>query len=166
MSFTRKQMVTFGTGRRSENLKFFHCRRCSKFTCASPNRHRLVCSLVRDMLKENPELDLDRLVNRKTGTALDHRRAIKERNNFLETALSHLVQLETRHFGKKPSIAYFCRIDFSILEDEETELHYFINEVDRTHTCCLWSGQNDSHRAGIVGDEFSTQFLEWLSHNS
>lgn len=100
---------------------------------------------------------------RPEGTIEEKRRADEELHNFARKTLKALVKFETMKYNVTPSIALFCRMDIALTCEEDGELHYFVNEVERTGTVSLWSGGSTGRRcAGLVAAEFSTRFPGWL----
>jgi hypothetical protein len=120
--------------------------------------------LSRTLVRENPGVNPDEFLNRKTGMESLRKKAREEMRGFLEDSLARLVRLESRaNGGGKPTISLFCRIDFSLLQRDDGDFNYFINEIDRTHTCNFWSAKGNAHLVGMLADEFAPHFAAWIS---
>jgi hypothetical protein len=87
--------------------------------------------------------------------------------DFAKETLEGLIEYETRRFGAIPSLSLFCRMDIGLIEREDGRLCYFVNEVERTSRCSLWSGGSDNRDiAGLVASEFANYFPLWLDRQS
>jgi hypothetical protein len=77
-----------------------------------------------------------------------------------------LYAMESRKTSGKPSICLFCRLDIGILIDGEGQVHYFVNEVEKTQTTSLWSNRQHAHSlripARMLGHTFAKAFYEWM----
>jgi hypothetical protein len=68
----------------------------------------------------------------------------EELYDFARKMLAAMVQYKTRKYGSKPSLAFFVRLDIGLIQNNAGELSYFVNEMERTGTCSLWSGALDT----------------------
>lgn len=79
-------------------------------------------------------------------------------NDFIQDFLSRLIALE----GENSSLSVFCRVDMSIFVDRDRKVSYFVNEVERGITTCLWVGDGPS-AAGHIGADISWPLAGWIN---
>lgn len=112
------------------------------------------------MLPHNPGLASSTWSERATGASSA---GVNELNDFATRTLQGLVEAESRGaMGGKRSISMFCRMDIGITEAEDGKLQYFVNEVERTHTCSLWTGLGETTRAGWFATSFGPALKTWI----
>ena len=80
----------------------------------------------------------------------------KELHDFAEHTLAELCILEKRYFGVTPSIAYFCRMDISVIYAGD-HVNFFVNEITRSTGTYLWLKQQP-----IKLTKFATDFGDLL----
>ena len=71
--------------------------------------------------------------------------------------LNHLAALD----GPNSSLLVFCRVDLSIFVDEHNKVSWFVNEVERGSTTCLW-GQLGPSVVGRVGSDMAWPLANWI----
>lgn len=76
---------------------------------------------------------------------------------FVEEFLKHLVALD----GENSDLSTFCRIDMSIYVDEDKTVQFFVNEVERGITTCLWT-QDGSGPIGRIGTDLAWPLARWI----
>jgi hypothetical protein len=87
---------------------------------------------------------------------------------FVRDTYEGLYAIESTLIGGKPSMSVFCRMDISLIVDSNTNnVNYFVNEVERYHTCSLWSNMKQGAKSarapiGSFADTFSAVFYKWL----
>jgi hypothetical protein len=102
------------------------------------------------------------------GTAVLRMKGRQEFYEFVRKTYEGLYAIESKKLGGRPTIGVFCRIDISLMVDHQTHrVDYFVNEIERTHTCSLWSNRKQgptSSKAsvGTLADTFSEVFYKWL----
>ena len=80
---------------------------------------------------------------------------------FIEQFLKHLAALD----GENSSLLVFCRVDMSVYIDEEKRVSFYINEVERGITTCLWVGSGAS-AAGHVGSDIAWPLACWIAEEA
>ncbi|KAH7903130.1 hypothetical protein BJ138DRAFT_1120692 [Hygrophoropsis aurantiaca] len=78
------------------------------------------------------------------------------RSEFYDFVLKTHAGLRKREFNQtlsNGSLGVLCRMDIGIYLDSDGRAHYFVNEVERTHTMGLF-GQIAGHELGILADSF------------
>ncbi|KAH7903639.1 hypothetical protein BJ138DRAFT_1107507 [Hygrophoropsis aurantiaca] len=78
------------------------------------------------------------------------------RSEFYDFVLKTHVGLQKREFNQtlsNASLGVLCRMDIGIYLDRGGCAHYFVNEVERTHTMGLF-GQIAGNELGILADSF------------
>ena len=93
-------------------------------------------------------------------------RAKTEFMDFVVKTYRELYKLESRQICGKSSISVFCRFDIGLIQDGRN-VHYFVNEVERTQTASLWTnplktGSAPICRIGLFGSTFANTFYKWL----
>lgn len=92
---------------------------------------------------------------------------MRELNEFAQRTLEELIALESRvTMGSRRSISMFCRMDIGLRESEDGRLHYFVNEIERTHSCALWAGMGDTYRAVMIGEKLGQLLVQWMDMDS
>ena len=107
------------------------------------------------------------MCNPDQGTAANREKGKSQFYDFVQKTYKGLYTVESRVIGARPSMSIFCRIDISLIVEGDA-VHYFVNEVERYHTCSLWSnrksGPNSSRASiGTFADTFSETFYKWLA---
>jgi hypothetical protein len=92
--------------------------------------------------------------------------AKEEFMNFVVKSYDALYKLESKAFGGKSSLCIFCRLDIGLIIDNN-QVHYFINEIERTQTASLWSNapkglSMDHLHIGLLGSTFADTLHSWL----
>lgn len=88
--------------------------------------------------------------------------------DFVQKTYEGLYAIESNMVGGKPSMSVFCRMDISLIVDSKTDtVSYFVNEVERYHTCSLWSNMKSGPKSvrapiGSLADTFAGVFYKWL----
>ena len=63
--------------------------------------------------------------------------------------------------GLNSSLLVFCRVDLSIFVDEGNKVSWFVNEVERGATTCLW-GEQGSSLIGRIGADLAWPLTTWI----
>jgi hypothetical protein len=86
--------------------------------------------------------------------------------DFVEWHVDRLATLEEKLYkGENSSLRVFCRIDVGLLLGIGKELQYFVHEVERGPSTCLFARCWDDH-SRRVANKFSNEFLGWYKHRS
>jgi hypothetical protein len=84
---------------------------------------------------------------------------------FVRKTYNGLYQLESRAIFARPTIGIFCRLDIGLIV-HNNQVHYFVNEVERTQTASLWSNPFKSSsgpsRIGLIGSTFANALYRYL----
>jgi hypothetical protein len=101
------------------------------------------------------------------GNAAIRAKGRQEFYDFVRNTYEGLYAIKSRIIAGRP-IGIFCRLDVSLMIDTRLgQVDYFVNEIERTHTCSLWSNRKvgpTSSRAsiGTLSDTFAEVFYNWL----
>jgi hypothetical protein len=101
----------------------------------------------------------DDVAEREGGTIDQLAFAEAEFNNFILHTHRELLRLEGR---QDSSLSLICRIDVSLIRDADGSLHYFVNEVERGLTICLFSAIGNGSRVRQVMDEWGPLMVGWI----
>lgn len=63
--------------------------------------------------------------------------------------------------GENTSLRVFCRVDMSIYVDEGKKVWFFVNEVERGISTCLWVASGPS-AAGHIGSDMAWPLARWI----
>lgn len=96
------------------------------------------------------------------GDVETRREAKQQLWSFIERTYRSLLDYETRRQVGIPSISVFCRMDIGVMEENQS-LHYFVNEVERSATACLWMDAFPDGHHGILADSIGVGIYEWLA---
>jgi len=131
------------------------CQRYSKrFQNSSPVAHH--ANLSREVVDSGLSLTEDRAFDPNRGTA-EKEIARNELHSFVVDFLNRLAVLD----GANSSLRVFCRVDVSVFVDEKKKVSFYVNEVERGLTTCLWSGQGAS-TVGHVGTDLAWPLACWI----
>lgn len=76
---------------------------------------------------------------------------------FVTEFLKRLISYD----GNNSSLRAFCRVDVSIFVDENKTVSFFVNEVERGLTTCLFSTLG-SNGIGHIGTDFAWLLAGWI----
>jgi hypothetical protein len=91
--------------------------------------------------------------------------AREEFQNFAKTVYEALYRIESRSINARSSLSIFCRLDIGLIANQ-SEINYFVNEVERTATASLWSNGlvgSAQSKIGIIGTTFAIALHKWLT---
>lgn len=120
-------------------------------------RPRLTYAAARELVNQGKDLTEDNAFGANLGTA-EKELARKKINEFVVDFLKRLVSRD----GENSSLVVFCRVDVSIFVDENKKVSFFVNEVERGITTCLF-GSTGSSMVGVVGSDLAWPFARWMS---
>lgn len=96
--------------------------------------------------------------------AFDSNRSTEEKNlareklhHFVIDFVSRLAALD----GPNSSLLVFCRVDMSVFVDGDGKVSWYVNEVERGPTTCLW-GQPGPGVVGNVGSDIAWPLGSWI----
>jgi hypothetical protein len=90
--------------------------------------------------------------------------ARQELFDFVEWHVDRLATLEETSFGKeKSSLRTFCRIDVGLMHSKKTQLHWFVNEVERGPSTAVF-GRTGRELFILLARRFLTAFWHWYKY--
>lgn len=111
----------------------------------------------RQLVDKGEELTEQNSFNMNRGT-MEMEVARTKVNEFVQDFLSRLVALE----GEISSLSVFCRVDMSIFVGPDRRVSYFVNEVERGITTCLWVSDGPGV-AGHIGADLAWPLAVWIN---
>ena len=78
----------------------------------------------------------------------------------MEWHVNRLAALEERYYGEKSSLRTLCRIDVGLMRVKKTQLHWFVNEVQRGPNTTLF-GRAGEELFISLANRFSDAFWGW-----
>ena len=131
---------------------YWHCSKCFHLFI-TVIRHE---NLSREVINKGEELTEDNVFDPNQGT-VEKDIARGKLYAFVTNFLDRLTALE----GAKSSLHVFCRVDVSIFVDEDKKVSFYVNEVERGLTTCLWSDQG-TRLVGHVGTNLAWPLACWV----
>ena len=92
------------------------------------------------------------------------RRALDELFTFVRETLHGLIAMEIKETGSR-SLEQSCRLDIGIIEDQDSSLQYFVNEVERGPHVCLWAGKHWPQLVGKVAEKLGKSIFSWIKNS-
>ena len=90
--------------------------------------------------------------------------ARQELFDFVEWHVDRLATLEETSFGgEKSSLRTFCRIDVGLMHSKKTQLHWFVNEVERGPNTTVF-GRAGKELFIPLARKFLTAFWKWYTY--
>lgn len=87
----------------------------------------------------------------------------EEFNTFVKNTYHHLVNCERKKMGGPSTLEVFCRMDIGLFLKDDGNLGYFVNEVERSLTCGLWT-RNLEVDSNLLARNFSTALVRWTDN--
>jgi hypothetical protein len=103
--------------------------------------------------------------SRLDGTDFEIQEAINELHAFATDTLNALINLEKLQTGAGTTLSQFCRVDISMMQTENGDLDYFVNEVERGPDVCLWAGEENGGLLRKVAEKFLPSLHTWIADN-
>jgi hypothetical protein len=119
------------------------------------------------MSKKGTLTSLKKAINPTEGSLAVRQSAKKEFYKFAQDSFDGLYASESRIINAKPSIVLFSRFDIGLIASENGEVHYFVNEVERTATASLWTNNSRSFSEspiGTLGSTFAEVLYKWIQN--
>jgi hypothetical protein len=93
--------------------------------------------------------------------------AEQEFHEFVKQTYKGLCDAESKMLSAKSSITVFVWFNIGLVESRgDGQVHYFINEVERTQTMSLWSNHTHARSpkspTGILGCMLAGMLYKWL----
>jgi hypothetical protein len=102
------------------------------------------------------------IIHRDGGTLDELQAGRQQLHDFVLDTLNALVKIEkSRTQATVSSLEHLARVDVSVMHNDSGELAYFVNEVERGVSVCLYS-RLDSSRSMEIMDEFREVVTRWL----
>ncbi|KAF7972496.1 hypothetical protein HWV62_17862 [Athelia sp. TMB] len=118
---------------------------------------------MREIIENDPNYVSDDVSLREGGREEELLAARLELTQFTETTLKALILKEKERSGARfSSLELFCRLDVSVIDNEDGELHYWVNEVERGPYAVLYSNEPPLYQTGRVADELAQDIPNWL----
>jgi hypothetical protein len=125
----------------------------------------LICFLFSELATQQKLLSMKSPCNPVEGSHQVRKEAETEFFEFVRKTYNGLYQLESRAIFARPTIGIFCRLDIGLIE-HQNQVHYFVNEVERTQTASLWSNPSKNafapSRIGLFGSTFANALYRYL----
>ena len=74
------------------------------------------------------------------------------------------MKLEKEKYQSQSSLEQFCRFDVAVMKDDEENIHYFVNEVERGCNVSLFSHIDPSNVLRLF-DGYRVKFIQWIEEN-
>jgi hypothetical protein len=112
---------------------------------------------ARELVNQGKELSEENAFGANLGTA-EKELARKKITDFVVDFLKRLASRD----GENSSLLVFCRVDVSVFVGKDKKVSFFVNEVERGITTCLF-GATGSSMVGHIGSDLAWPFARWIS---